>query len=171
MKTTLSTLATLLLAISSTFAGLQDFDVTATRDKVNMERGRESGNMTVTTREVRYRIDVKSRAFKPVENVEIKYNVYYEDNQAGSREPGALQAKKGSQKFDKIDANRAVSVSTDPFELTTQQLDGNWVWTSGASNKSSDRVVGIWVRILVNGELKQEYCNPSTLSKKADWKD
>ncbi len=171
MKTIFFALGTLMIAVSSTMAGLQDFDISATRDKVSMERGRESGNMTVTTREIRYRIDVKSRAFKPVDNVEVKYNIYYEDNQAGSRDPGTLQAKAGTQKFDKIDANRVVSVSTDPFELTTQQLDGNWVWTSGANNKSADRVVGIWVRVYVNGDMKQEYCNPSTLSKKADWKD
>ncbi|TXI83318.1 MAG: hypothetical protein E6Q40_11195 [Cupriavidus sp.] len=171
MKTIIFFLGTMMIATCTTFAGLQDFDITATREKLGMDRGRESGNMTVTSREIRYRIDVKSRAFKPVENVEVKYNIYYEDKQEGSRDAGTLQAKTGSQKFDKIEPGKPVAVSTDPFELTTQKLDGNWYWANGASNKTADRVVGIWARVYVNGELKQEYCNPTTLSKKADWKD
>ncbi|GAT34798.1 hypothetical protein TSACC_23232 [Terrimicrobium sacchariphilum] len=158
-------------ALTSALAGLQDFDISTTREKLSQDRGRDSGNMTVTSREIRYRIDVKSRSFKPLSNVEVKYNIVYQDQQEGSKDDGLLQSHKGSQKFDKVDPNGSLVVSTEPFQLTTHQLDGNWVWANGASNKASDRVVGIWTRIYVDGQLKQEYCNPSTLSKKVDWKD
>lgn len=171
MKPFLYVLAVVLSLVSSGHAALQDFDITATREKMSMDRGRQDGVMTVTSREIRYRIDVKSRSFKALDNVEVKYNVFYEDKEEGSKNAGALKAKRGSQSFEKVGANAAFSLNTDPFQLTTQQLDGDWVWASGASNKTADRVVGIWIRIYVGGELKQEYCNPSTLTKKADWKD
>lgn len=171
MKVSFPVLVLLLLATFASQAALQDFDITATREKMSQERGRADGNTTVTTKEIRYRIDVKSRSFKALENVEVKYRVFYKDQEAGATGDGVLKSQGGSEKFPLVGAQSTVTVSTKPIQLTTEQLDGNWYYGSGAGNKSSDRVAGIWVRVYINGQLSQEFCNPSTLSKKADWKD
>lgn len=160
-----------LLIASTVTAGLSDFDITALREKLSQERGRVDGNTSVTTKEIRYRITIKSRSFKALNNVEVKYRVFYNDLQPGETDDGVLQFKSGSEKFPLLGANGTVTVNTSPFSLTTEQLDGNWVYYSGAKRKSADRVVGIWIRIYADGAMSQEYCNPSTLSNKADWKD
>jgi len=171
MKPVLYILAILLSLISCGHAALQDFDITATREKMGQERGRADGNTTVTTKEVRYRIDVKSRSFKAIENVEVKYRVFYKDQEAGATGDGVLRSQNGSEKFPLVGAQSTFTLSTKPIQLTTEQLDGNWYYDSGSGNKSSDRVAGIWVRVYINGQLSQEFCNPSTISRKADWKD
>ncbi len=171
MKLSLSVLVLLVLATFASQAALQDFDITATREKMGQERGRADGNTTVTTKEIRYRIEVKSRSFKALENVEVKYRVFYKDQEAGSTGDGILRSQNGSEKFPLVGAQAAVTLTTKPFQLTTEQLDGNWYYGSGAGNKSSDRVAGIWIRVYINGQLSQEFCNPSTISRKADWKD
>lgn len=166
----LNTLAFLLIA-SNAAAGLTNFDIVAQREKLSQERGRVDGNTSVTSKEIRYRITIKSRSFKALNNVEAKYRIFYKDLQPGETDKGILQSKGGSEKFPLLGANETVTVNTSPFTLTTEQLDGNWVYYSGANRKSEDRVIGIWIRIYVEGTLSQEYCNPSTLSNKADWKD
>ncbi|MBN8708591.1 MAG: hypothetical protein BGO12_18545 [Verrucomicrobia bacterium 61-8] len=171
MKLSLSVLVLLVLATFASQAALQDFDITATREKMGQERGRADGNTTVTTKEIRYRIEVKSRSFKALENVEVKYRVFYKDQEAGATGDGVLRSQNGSEKFPLVGAQATVTLSTKPFQLTTEQLDGNWYYDSGSGNKSSDRVAGIWVRVYINGQLSQEFCNPSTISRKADWKD
>lgn len=170
MKAISSAIVILFLVTLTTRAALQDFDITAQREKLSEERA-NSNIVKVTAKEIRYRITVKNRNFRALEDVEVKYRLFYVDTDAGSPMPGRLLNKTGAMKFPLVGANALVEVETDPFTLTTEKLSSGYYYTEGGSNKNRDQVVGLWVRVYSKGQLMQEYCNPSTLTKKAEWKD
>ena len=159
-----------LFAVATAPAQLQDVQFTVTRQKLDEQKDRSSGNTTVTTKEVSYKVTVQNRTFKTIPELKVKYMVFYEAPQPGSKE--VLEAfHKGDETITALEGNRSTTFDTKAFKLTSEQLDGGWFYTSGASSKSKDRVAGIWIRAFVDGKMVGEYVNPTTLSKKNDFKE
>lgn len=151
-------------------AGLSDVEISATRRKLDEDRSRGS-NITTTTKEIVYDVTVQSKTFKPQANLEVKYMIFFEDAKAGSAEDASVKAERGSEKIATLEGNRAYSFQTKPIKLQTQELDAGWYYSSGGSNRSKDKVSGIWFRVYREGTMIAEYANPSTVSKRETWKD
>lgn len=161
-----------LLAVATTSAQLQDVQLTVTRQKLDEQKSKGNGPVTVTTKEISYRVTVQNRTFKAMPELTVKYMIFYEVPEPGSKDEAAMKSNIGSEKIMSLEANRSTEFDTKPFKLTTEQLEGGWVYTSGAPSKSKDRVAGIWVRAYnTEGKIVGEYVNPTTLSKKNDWKE
>ncbi len=160
-----------LLAVCASHAQLQDVQLTVTRQKLDEQKSKGTGPTTVTTKEVSYRVTVQNRTFKAMPELTVKYMIFFEMPEPGSKE-SVTKSNKGSEKIMSLEANRSTTFDTKPFKLETEQLDPGWFYANGASNKAKDRVAGIWVRAYnTEGKIVGEYVNPTTLSKKNDWKE
>ena len=164
----LATLAALILA-PALAAQSQDVRITVTRKKLDEQKEREGGNTTITTKEVAYKITVENKTFKPFENVQVKYMIFYLDPKQGSREKPVEISQSGGEALPTLAAHSSSTVETKPFKLQSAELDAGWYYADGGSNRSKDRVSGIWVRAYVDGKIVGEYTSPSTVTKNT-WK-
>lgn len=160
-----------LLAVATASAQLQDVQLTVTRQKLDEQKSKGNGPTTITTKEVSYRVTVQNRTFKAMPELTVKYMIFFEMPEPGTKE-STTKSNTGSEKIMSLEANRSTTFDTKPFKLETEQLDPGWVYANGSANKSKDRVAGIWVRAYnTEGKIIGEYVNPTTLSKKNDWKE
>lgn len=159
-----------LFCISTASAQLKDVEFTVTRQKLDEQKEREGGNTTITTKEVCYKVTAQNRTFKAIPELKIKYMIFYEAPQPGSNEV-AEAFHKGVETVTNFEGHRSHIFETKPFKLTTEQLDAGWYYSSGARNKAKDRVVGIWIRAYSGDDLVGEYINPTTLSRKNEFKE
>ena len=152
-------------------AQLQDVQLSASRQKIDEQKGREQGNVTVTTKEIVYKITVQSKIFKPLTGLQVKYMIFYADAASGTKEKPAETFLKGSETIANLAGNALVNFNTTPIKLTTEELDAGWYYKSGGSNRAKDKVTGVWIRAYLDGKMVSEYANPTTTSKKNDWKE
>ncbi len=152
-------------------AGAQDLEIRASRTKLAQETERSKTNMTVSKAEVAYDVEITNKTFEDMKDLEIRYMIIFEVSKPGSTTEPVEDFVTGSQAVDDIPAHKKIQLTTKPVELKSTLLDAGWVWTSGAANKSRDRVVGIWCRVYRNGEMLGEYINPTSLSRRHEWKD
>jgi hypothetical protein len=154
------------------FGQLQDVAITAQKKRLDQQKERVDGNATVTTQELIYVIGVQNKRFQPQPQVVVKYAIYLEDEKGGSTEKGVARAHRGEETLKDLAANATVTFETKPFQLSKEELDAGWVYTSGAGSRAKDRVQGIWIRAYdASGKMIGEYANPSTVAKKNVWKD
>ena len=166
----LSILFVALLPLTS-HAGLSEVDILVEKERVAQDKERRDGDMTVTTNTVIYDVEIKSRSFKALENLSVGYMVFYEVAEHGSKDKGVEKFVKGKETIGTLGKSAVFSFKTKPVSLSKVELDGNVYWTSGASGRSRDKMVGVWVRVFSGDALIAEYTNPSTLGRKQVWKD
>lgn len=164
-------LVVLLVTTFPAFAQLQDVQITAAKKKLDEQKGRADGNKTVITKEIVYNVTVQNKRFKVMPEIQVKYMIFLEMSQAGSSEKAVASSHRGSQTLTNLASNASVSFETKPFALTTVDMDAGWYYETGAGNRARDKVNGIWIRAYSEGKIIGEYANPSTLSKKNDWKE
>ncbi len=163
-------LAILLALTSPASAQLSDYNIKATRKLLGQDKSRDGGNTTVRQKEIVYEVNIQNRRFADSPPLELQYRVFYEDTGAGNSGDPKLKSVKGSETVGTIESMRDTSLETKPITLEETQLDSGWYYTSGARNKSKDRVLGYWFRLYDDsGNLVAELMNPSTLDKKATW--
>ncbi len=126
---------------------------------------------TITTREYAYTVTVTNRSFKAMPQLEVKYMIFYEEAQPGSKDKPATLNLQGKESLTNLENNRPVTFETQPVKLSKSELDGHVYWTSGAKSQTKDSVTGLWFRAYADGKIVGEYANPSTTSKKFDWKE
>ncbi len=161
--------AVFVLAVSTVQAGLSDVEITASKQKLEENKSKD-GNVVVNSKDIAYDITVKSKTSKPLENLDVKYVIFYEDSQAGKTDKAEEKAHTGSEKVALLEGNRTVAVKTKPLTLTTEELSAGWYYASGASGRAKDRTKGIWVRVYAGDKLLGEYANPSSITKR-EWKE
>lgn len=163
------TCAVFVLAAASLQAGLSDVEITASKQKLEENKSKD-GISLVNSKSIAYDITIKSKTSKPLENLDVKYMIFYEDSQPGKVEKAEEKSHAGSEKVALLEANRSVTIATKPLTLTTEELPAGWVYTSGATGRSKDRTKGIWVRVYAGDKLLSEYANPTSIAKR-EWKD
>jgi hypothetical protein len=115
---------------------------------------------------------VKSSAFKEVTNVTVKYNIFYQVMELGSKGDPEIKLSAGSHTFPSLLTNKAVEFETDPIKLEKASLDPGWYYSNGASSRAQDKVVGVWFKAFDStGKKIGEYTNPASVSQKQKWKD
>lgn len=161
----------LLLSAAGAIAQMQDVQISATRLKLDETKERPGGPVTITTKEIVYKVTVQNKTFKTLSDIEVKYMIFYEVPHPGTNEKPSDEIHKGSGKLTSIEGNRSATFDTTPIKLSAETLDGGWVYSGGVSHKTKDRVTGVWFRAYAGGKLIGEYANPTTVAKRNDWKE
>ena len=172
MRKSASEVFAILLVIStSAVAQLYDVQISAMPRKLDEQKDRQGSNVTVTTKEIAYKVTVENRTFKTIPELQMKYMIFYVDPKPGSREKPIEASHKGSETLTDLASNRTVTFETIPVKLTKEELDAGWYCVGGSSSRLKDKVPGVWIRAYSNGNLVGEYSNPTTVSKKREWKE
>lgn len=170
-KSALQVLAVLLVAATSAAAQLYDVQISAVPRKLDEQRDRQGGNVTVTTKEIAYKVTVENRTFRAIPELQMKYMIFYVDPQPHTREKPIEAYHTGTETLTDLQSNRAATFETKPLKLTKEELDAGWYWVGSGSSRVKDKVTGVWIRAYSNGALVGEYSNPTTISKKREWKE
>ena len=166
----LSVLVLTLTMASSAREEMFDVAISASRKKLD-EQKTHAGDKTSVTKEVAYTLTLESHSFKPLTGLQVKYMIFYQDQQPGSVGKPIIAFNKGTATLAGLGVHETATVDTTSFKLTTTELDAGWYYTSGASGRAQDRVTGVWVRVYSDGKLVGEYANPPGTAKKNTWKD
>jgi hypothetical protein len=161
----------LLVTAFPAFAQVQDVQITTTKKKVDEQKSRSGGPVTVTTKEIIYLVTVQNRRFVTMPEVQVKYMIFLADAQGGSTEKAVTVSHRGSETLKNLASNASVTFETKPIKLTTEELDGGWAYASGASGRARDKVSGLWIRAYADGKIIGEYANPTSVTKKNEWKE
>ncbi len=164
-------LAILVVFSASALAQLYDVQISATTRKLDEQKDRQGDKVTVTTKEIAYRVTVENRTFKTIPELQMKYMIFYVDPKPGSREKPIESHHKGSETLIDLTSNRTATFETSPFKLTKEELDAGWYWVGSETSRLKDKVTGVWIRAYANGNLVGEYSNPTTVAKKKEWKE
>jgi hypothetical protein len=162
----------LVMAVPCSGWALDDVEMLPTRKRLEAPK-KESADETLSEeREIVYKVVVRSKSFKELQNVTVKYNIFYEDAELGSTAKPEVKVAKGAQAFASLINNRPEEFMTDAIKLEKASLGAGWYFANGASSRAKDRVVGVWLKAFgADGKMIGEYANPSTVSKKQAWKD
>ena len=112
-----------------------------------------------------YDVALENKTFKPLDNLEVRYVVFVQREQFGSKAVPSLQKEHGSMPVETLKPHEKKVVTTQVVELNKTGLDGGYYFKSGGREKAQDSLVGCWVRIYQGGQQIGEYANPSTLMK------
>jgi len=170
-RTFLCALAGFLSSLTFAFA-LDDIQIVPTRKKLDEEKARTSSNTSVQSKQIAYSVKVTSRVFKELQNVTIKYNIFYEAAQLGSTAKPEVKTASGSESFPSLLTNKSVEFDTEAVQLDNAALDGGWYFSGGGKSVAKDKVVGIWFKAFdADGKTIGEYFNPSSVPQKRKWKE
>ena len=161
-----------LVAAPSFAWAMDDVEMLATRKRVDTPKRDSTGNTLSEESEIVYQVKVTSRSFKELQNVTVRYNIFYEDAELGSTAKPEVKVSKGAQAFASLINNKPIDFTTDAIKLEKSSLGAGWYFGNGASSRAKDRVVGVWFKAFgADGKLIGEYANPTTVPKKQAWKD
>jgi hypothetical protein len=153
-------------------ASSNDVTFTASRKRLDYSKDRSSGSTVVEEKEIVYTVKATSKSFKELAGVVIKYNIFFTEEQHGSTEKPKVRELAGKKVLPSMLTNKPMEFDTDPITLSEAKLSGSYYFTSGASNKAKDRVVGLWFRAFdAEGKLLGEYMNPGSVGSKYSWKE
>lgn len=159
------------IATPKASAALADVEIKVIRQKLDQDISRKDGDTRVEVKEIIYNVTIQSKTFKMLNDIEVRYMIFYYDAEFGSRDRPSEKSQSGSEKVAALAGNTSVDFQTKSITLTTESLDGNVIWANGAKSKSKDRVSGIWIRAFSkDGAVIGEYASPSSVTKR-DWKD
>lgn len=160
------------IVVGEAQASSNDVTFTASRKRLDYSKEKQGGNKLVEEKEIVYTVKATSKSFRDLTDVVIKYNILYEEEEHGSTEKAKVKELAGKKVLPGMLTNKPVEFDTDPITLSQAKLASNWYFTSGASRKAKDRVVGLWFRAFdAEGNPLGEYSNPSTVRTKYSWKE
>ena len=151
---------------------MDDIEITVARKKLDSNKDKPTAGIMTEERAIIYVATVENKAFKPLENVTVKYNIFYEDVELGSTAKPTVKSIKGTRAFASIPRSDKAEFDTDPIKLGNDSLGGNYYFANGGESRARDKVVGVWFKAFdAAGKVIGEYANPSTVPKKQTWKD
>lgn len=121
-----------------------------------------------------YNFKVQSREFGEVPALDLQYVIFVERQKLGTdKSEDAVERITGSGKVEAMDRKNPIqNVASSEFQLTKELQNakyGGYVGTGGKMverRKTEDSVLGIWVKVLKDGQVVAEYTNPSTVTKR-----
>lgn len=143
-----------------------DFNILAERRRHEFDR---SGNAhTVTTKETwGYKVSLENRSFAAATGLEVQYRQFkFDDALRGSTK---LIGVAGSATLPALRTGEKFSFETTPIEIERLELRPDWTYSGDAKDKVKDRLAGLWIRIVRDGEIVFEWQNPTDLKNSAKW--
>jgi len=155
-----------------------DGDVTITCEKKRVDSGasaiRKPSDKTTRTETYAFTVTVENQTFKPLQNLDAKYIIFYKHEQLGVKGPARKETKTGDFTIASIDSLAKASFDTDTVNLTRAALIGSdpdsyEYFSNGAKPTAEDSITGIWVRLYKDGNLFAEYAYPAGLTSSETW--
>lgn len=105
----------------------------------------EQNDIEVIQEEWAYVVNVENRSSEDVENLEMRYRVYYSDRQQGSGKAidKLVNHKQGSDKLGALKRNQRMERRTSPVTLVETKLNGGYYFADGSKSKKQDSLEGI----------------------------
>ncbi len=154
-----------LLIVAPLNAGLSDIEI-----HVQPKQTDQSGIKTVnggsaykSKEHWAYDVTLENKSFKPLDNLEVRYVIFVQREQFGTKAAPSVQKEHGSVTVETLKPHEIKAVTTNSIELNMTGLDGHYYFPSGGNRKAQDSLAGCWVRIYQAGQQVGEYANPSTL--------
>jgi len=150
-------------------AGNSDVDITCTAKKTDdgdAGGDKNEGGVSSSSEKWGYAVTIENKAFNALTNLEVKYVIFYKQEQIGSKGAARVQRLSGSNTINTILPHEKGSFTSDSVELKKSVLNGNYIFSNGGKPKSEDTLTGIWIRIYQNGNLFAEFIKPPSLSNK-----
>lgn len=152
--------------------GIDSVKILPTPVKLDSSKSRTNDRASIESKDIAYTVVVTSTAFSELMDVTVKYNIFYQVMELGSKSDPDIKVSAGDHKFPSLLTNRPVEFETDAIKLEKATLDPGWHFVDGASAKTRDKVVGVWFKAFDStGKQVGEYINPTTLSNKQKWRD
>jgi hypothetical protein len=164
--TTLGVLAVVGLFCTNAWSGSMDLEIhcVAKRTDQNVKQASDGG-AAVTKEHWVYEVTIENKTFRPLSDLELKYLIFLTKEKLGVKAGAASNRQNGSVTVGSLQPHEKKTVTTEAVELSKAHLVGNWIYSSGAKPNANDSLVGVWVRVMQNGQQFAEYANPSTLLK------
>jgi hypothetical protein len=156
----------LLLAAPALIAGNSDVEIHCTPKKLNenVKKASDGGANTIKEHWT-YEVTVENRTFKELGDLDVKYAIFFKQEQLGVKAPPTPRHQNGSFTISSLKPHEKKSFTTDAVELSKSNLVGNWIYSSGAKPNAQDTLAGLAIRIYQKGQQFAEYGNPSTILK------
>jgi hypothetical protein len=130
-----------------------------------VNKGSGDGGVNETKEHWVYDVTVENKTFKDLANLDVKYVIFFTQEQLGVKAAPTKRQQSGSFTIDVLKGHQKKMFSTNPVELHKSNLVGRWIYTDGAKPNAQDKLAGLAVRVYQGGELFAEFANPSTLLK------
>ena len=173
MKTCFLLLATIgLTLLPATSRAFDEVQIMPSRTKLDSSKSRNRSNTTVESKDIAYTVKVTSSSFKELTNVTVKYKIFYQVAELGSKSDPEIKLSAGSHTISSLLTNKPVEFETDAIKLEKASLDAGWYYANGASSRAQDKVVGLWFKAFDStGKQIGEYSNLSSATKNKKWED
>ena len=147
-------------------AGNFDLEIHSVPKRVdeNVKKASDGGANTTKQHWV-YEVTVENKTFKDLANLDVKYAIFFTQEQLGVKAQPTPRQQNGSFSIPALKPHEKKAFTTDAVELSKSNLVGEWIYHSGAKPNAQDTLVGVAVRVYQNGQQFAEYANPSTLTK------
>jgi len=126
-------------------------------------RTASDGGVNQTRERWVYDLTIENKTFKELTNVDLKYVIFFKQEQLGVKAAATPRQQSGSFSIDDLKPHEKKSFSTNPVELNKSNLVGHWHYESGAKPNAQDTLVGLAMRVYQGGQQFAEFANPSTL--------
>jgi hypothetical protein len=157
----------LLTAVWSTnvaIAGNFDVEIHCFPKRIDQSvRTASDGGVNQTRERWVYDLTIENKTFKELTNVDLKYVIFFKQEQLGVKAAATPRQQSGSFSIDDLKPHEKKSFSTNPVELNKSNLVGHWHYESGAKPNAQDTLVGLAMRVYQGGQQFAEFANPSTL--------
>lgn len=178
MNTRCGAVLCLAILFVTQIARAADSDVTIAVEKKRVDAGntgiRKPSDTQKKTETWGFTVTIENQTFKPLENLEAKYIIFYKQEQLGVKGPPRKKTESGSYTISSIDSLGKTSFDTNTVKLTRASLIGNdpgsyYYFANGAKTTTEDTITGIWVRLYQNGNVFAEYAYPAGLTTTETW--
>ena len=161
-----------LALIPATSLAFDDVQITPSRTKLDSSKNRNKGNVNSESKDIAYTVKVNSSSFKELKDVTVKYKIFYQVVELGSKSEPEIKLSAGSHTIPSLLTNKPVEFETDAIKLEKASLDPGWYYANGASSRAQDKVVGLWFKAFDStGKQIGEYCNLNSATKNKKWED
>jgi hypothetical protein len=131
------------------------FSVDATKAKLETKAASTGDSLVKgTATKWLYHVKITNRASQPIEGLKMRYQIHYVDVDGTSK---SAEFKSGAKEVETLKPGGTTTVDTDPVELLTTQLDGDFVYGNGARSKQTDTIKGVAVTLEHNGKAVHEF--------------
>lgn len=113
---------------------------------------------------VHYELRLQNQTIGDLPKLSVDYVVFIQRQKLGEKmsDPPHIDRVTGTEAIELLNNRAPQSVMTSDFTLHKGSLGGGWTYNNGGRTKAEDTVVGVWVRVMQDGQLVAEYANPSS---------
>ncbi len=133
-----------------------------------VNKGPGDGGVNETKEHWIYDVTAENKTFKDLANLDVKYVIFFTQEQLGVKAVPTKRQQRGSFAIDLLRGHQKKVFSTNPVELKKSNIVGAWIYTDGAKPNAQDKLAGLAVRVYQGGQLFAEFANPSTLLRE-EW--